>query len=58
MKKNPITSILGVLSGIALYLHQTGVHIGHFGATDITGLLAAVGVAALGVYAKDGSNPQ
>jgi hypothetical protein len=56
MFKNWKTSLIGGIAGltqIASVLSQTGFHIGHFGSTDFTQLVAGVGTVVIGLYAKD-----
>ena len=53
MGKNWITSLFGALAGIPLVLQQAGVHVGHLGNGDWLSLISALGVAGLGLSAKD-----
>lgn len=54
--KNRKTTLLGFIAGMTQVsgaLYNGGVHIGHWGATDFTGLVAGIGTMLLGAYAKD-----
>jgi hypothetical protein len=53
MGKNWLTSIFGLLAGIPLLLHQSGVTVGHLGSGDWLTLISAIGAAGLGLSAKD-----
>ncbi len=54
--KNWKTTLLGAIAGltqVAGALYSGGIHIGHWGATDFTQLVAGIGTLLLGAYAKD-----
>lgn len=51
--KNWLTSLFGLLAGVPLLLHQSGVTIGHLGSGDWLTLISAIGAAGLGLAAKD-----
>ena len=53
MTKNWLTSLFGVLAGVPAILHQSGVTVGHLGGGDYLSLLSAIGIAGLGLAAKD-----
>lgn len=55
MKKNWLTSLFGILAGVPILLHQTGVTIGHLGNGDWLTLISALGTAGLGLSAADAS---
>ena len=54
--KNWKTTLIGLIAGatqVTSVLTGANIHAGHFGGTDIFGLISGVGVAILGAYAKD-----
>jgi hypothetical protein len=53
MNKSWLTSLFGLLAGVPMLLHQSGVTVGHLGGGDWLNLISAVGVAGLGLSAKD-----
>lgn len=58
MQKNWLTSLFGMLAGIPLLLHQTGVTVGHLGSGDWLTLISAIGTAGLGLSAADSGKNQ
>ena len=53
MKSSWLTSLFGILAGVPILLHQTGITIGHLGSGDWLNLIQAVGVAGVGLAARD-----
>jgi len=53
LKKSWLTSLFGILTGVPLLLHQSGVSVGHIGSGDWLSAISAVGAVLLGLSAKD-----
>lgn len=53
MKKSWLTSLFGLLAGVPVLLHQTGVSVGHLGSGDWLSAISAIGMTLLGLTAKD-----
>lgn len=53
MGKNWLTTMFGLLAGVPVLLHQSGVTVGHLGSGDWLQAISGIGIALLGLAAKD-----
>lgn len=51
--KNWLTSLFGLLAAVPVAAQQAGIHIGHLKNGDYLSLISAIGIAGLGLSAKD-----